>query len=90
MDNLEKAELFVNDNGLKLIRENFYKTLHDMGLEEVQILGKSFDPYLAEAIDTIEGKEDNIIIEVLRKGYKYKGKILRVAQVRVSKKNPKS
>lgn len=86
LDNLEKAELFVKDSGLKMVKDNFYKSLKDLGLEEVELTGKVFDPYTAEAIDIVEGKEDNKIVEVLRKGYSYKGNILRVAQVKVSKK----
>ncbi len=86
LDNLDQAETFVKDNGLKLIKENFFKTLHELGLEEIQVLSKEFDPYNAEAIDMVEGKEDNKVVEVLRKGYKFKDKVLRVAQVKVSKK----
>ncbi|OGK11821.1 nucleotide exchange factor GrpE [Candidatus Roizmanbacteria bacterium RIFCSPLOWO2_01_FULL_37_12] len=86
LDNLDKAQAFVKDNGLKMIKDNFFKALQEIGLEEIQVLGKPFDPYTAEAIDIVEGKDDNIIVEVLRKGYKYKGQILRVAQAKVSKK----
>ena len=86
LDNLEKAEMFVKDSGLKMIRDNFYKTLQELGLEEVKILGSVFDPYIAEAIDTVEGKDDNKVVDILRKGYKFKDKLLRVAQVKVTKK----
>lgn len=90
LDDLEKAEAFVKDKGLKLIKDRFCETLREVGIEETQILGKLFDPHIAEAIEVVDGKEDNIIKEVLRKGYIYKGKVLRVAQVKVTKQNPKS
>ncbi|MCX7956010.1 MAG: nucleotide exchange factor GrpE [Patescibacteria group bacterium] len=86
LDNLEKAEVFLKDQGLKIIKDDLIKLLKEEGLEELDLLGKEFDPNFAEAIDVCEGERDNIIIDVLRKGYKFKNKILRVAQVKVSKK----
>lgn len=88
LDNLEKAEVFVKDPGLKIVRDKFSQILRDEGLEEMQVLGKEFDLHLAEAIEVVEGKEDNkVVVDVLRKGYRYNGKVLRVAQVRVTKKS---
>ena len=52
----------------------------------MDLLKKDFDPNLAEAIDIVPGKDNNKIVEVLRKGYKFEDKIIRVAQVKVSKK----
>ena len=86
LDNLEKAEGFVRDPGLKISKDHFMQILNEAGLEEIDLLGKEFDPNFAEAIDIIPGKEDNKVVEVLRKGYKFEDKIIRVAQVKVSKK----
>ncbi len=86
LDNLEKAEVFVRDPGLKISKDHFMQILNEAGLEEIDLLGKEFDPNFAEAIDIIPGKEDNKVVEVLRKGYKFEDKIIRVAQVKVSKK----
>jgi molecular chaperone GrpE len=85
LDNLEKAEVFVRDPGLKISKDHFMQILKETGLEEMDLLGKDFDPNFAEAIDIIPGKENNKIMEVLRKGYKFEDKIIRVAQVKVSK-----
>jgi molecular chaperone GrpE len=94
LDSLDKAEVFVKDQGLKLVKDHFHKTLTDCGLEQIEVLNKEYDPYLAEVIDMVEGEKDNIVVEVLRRGYKFHDKVLRVAQVKVSKKsevrNPKS
>ena len=87
LDDLEKAQTFVKDEGLKLIRDKFINIIKEEGVEEMQLAGKQFDPHLSEAIEVAEGDKDNLIKEVLRKGYSYNGKILRVAQVRVSKKS---
>ncbi len=86
LDELEKAEIFIKDQGLKMVKDKFYKMLSETGLEEVEVLGKEFDPHLAEAIEVVEGGRENIVVEVLRKGYKYNGKLLRPAQVKVEKK----
>ncbi len=85
LDNLEKAEVFVRDSGLKISKDHFMQILKEAGLEEIDLLGKDFDPNFAEAIDIIPGKEDNKVVKVLRKGYKFEDKIIRVAQVKVSK-----
>jgi len=86
LDNLEKAEVFVKDTGLKISKDHFLQILKETGMEEIDVLNKDFDPVSAEAIDIVPGKEDNKVIEVLRKGYKFEDKIIRVAQVKVSKK----
>lgn len=86
LDNLDKATIFMKDNGLKMIRDQFYQALKHIGLEEIDVLRKEFDPHTAEAIDVVFGEKDNIVVEVFRKGYNYQGNILRPAQVKVEKK----
>ena len=86
LDNLEKAEVFVKDPGLKISKDHFLQILKEAGLEEINVLSKDFDPVSSEAIDIIPGKEENKVVEILRKGYKFEDKIIRVAQVKVSKK----
>jgi molecular chaperone GrpE len=85
LDNLEKAEVFVNDKGLKLIKDDLLRVLQEEGLEELDVMGKTFEPEFAEAVEIIEGDEDNKILEVLRKGYMFNGKVIQPAQVKVSK-----
>ena len=86
LDNLEKAEIFVKDQGLKLTKDQLEKFLKELGLEELNLINKEYDPYTAEVIEMVPGEKDNIVVEVLKKGYKLNDKILRVAQVKVSKK----
>ncbi|MCS6956809.1 MAG: nucleotide exchange factor GrpE [Patescibacteria group bacterium] len=86
LDNLEKAEIFVKDQGLKLVKDQLINVLKELGLSEIDILGKEFDPNFAEAVDIVKGEKDNIVVEIVRKGYILGNKILRVAQVKVSKK----
>jgi molecular chaperone GrpE (heat shock protein) len=59
----------------------------------LDVLNKEFDPTEAEAVEIVPGEKDNIVTEVIRKGYKFAGKVLRVALVKVSKtqmSNPKT
>lgn len=86
LDDLERAELFVKDPNLIHVKETFAKMLKSEGLEEIEVLGKSYSPYTAEVVDMKEGKEDGRVLAVLRKGYTYNGQLLRVAQVTVEKK----
>lgn len=86
LDNLDQAEIFIKDKGLEMIRKQYYQGLEEMGIKEIPVLGKEFDPHIAEAIEMVDGEKDNIMVEVLRKGYQYHDKVLRPAQVRVSKK----
>jgi len=90
LDSLDKAEMFIKDEGLKIVKVQFHKTLSEAGLEEIDVLNKEYDPYTAEVVDMVEGEKENIVVEVLRKGYKFHGNILRVAQVKVSKKPVKN
>lgn len=86
LDSLGKAEIFIKDQGLQMIRNSFFQLLTEEGLKEIELLGKPFDPYTAEAVELVEGEKENEVVEVLQKAYEYNGKILRVGQVKVSKK----
>ncbi|NTU72912.1 nucleotide exchange factor GrpE [Candidatus Roizmanbacteria bacterium] len=86
LDNLEKAEVFVKDPGLQMVKDQYIKLLRELGLEEIDLLNKEYDPYVAEAVEIIPGEKENIIVKVLEKGYKLNDKILRAAKVTVSKK----
>lgn len=86
LDMLEQAEIFVKDAGLAMVKNMFVKTLKEMGLTEVELLGKPFDPHVAEAVETVEGERDNEVVEVVKKAYALNDKIIRIGQVKVSKK----
>lgn len=86
LDTLEKAEVFVKDEGLKLAKSQLEAILKEMGLEEVEVLNREFDPHFCEAVEIVTGDKDNQVVEVLQKGYKLEERILRPAQVKVSKK----
>lgn len=74
--------------GIELTRNEFLKVLKNYGVIPVEAIGKPFDPAFHEAISHIESKdyEDNTIITVARRGFLIHGRLLRPAQVVISKK----
>jgi len=73
-------------HGVEMLHKKFIHVLEKEGLSEMKALGESFDPYRHEAVRTVEGNEDGKITEVMKKGYLFKGNVLRHAMVVVSKK----
>lgn len=69
--------------GVKMANLQLGQVLQNAGLEEIETDGQ-FDPALHEAVDTKEG-EDGKILEVVEKGYKLNGKILKPSRVIVGK-----
>ncbi len=73
--------------GVLGIKGQFEALLKNYGLEEIDALGKSFDPALHEAVAEEESdKDDGVVIEELQKGYLLKGKVIRPSKVKVAKK----
>jgi len=74
--------------GVSMTFQQMMDILAREGLEEIGALGERFDPHLHEAVETrvVEGFEEGIVLEELRKGYCYRGQLLRPALVRVSVK----
>lgn len=85
IDALETAQKHLNDAGLKLVLDEIKKVFENEGIVEINTTGQ-FDENLHEAIDTVEGKNKNMIAEVLQKGYKFtSGEVIRHAKVKVYK-----
>jgi molecular chaperone GrpE len=54
------------------------------GLERIDAVGVSFNPTIHDAVAHIEGDGgEQVIDDVLRAGYQWKGSVLRPAMVRV-------
>jgi molecular chaperone GrpE len=74
--------------GIDKIIKAFNTILASFGIEELPVkAGDAFDESTAEAILTVpaaEGEEQNIIKQVLKKGYKQGDKVIRFAQVAVT------
>ena len=93
-ENFERALLHARKSpdregllkGVELIHTQFGGILAELGLEEVTGPGETYDPELAEAVavtEVSEREKDNLILEVVRKGYRLDGKLVRPARVRV-------
>ena len=74
--------------GITMIYQQLKKTLVDAGLEEVDALGKPFDPNLHEAVSQQETNDmaEDQVVQQLRKGYKLRDRLVRPATVIVSKR----
>ncbi len=74
-------------DGIKLLQKNVLKVFQDAGLQLMQTVAQEFDPMLHDALlhVAVEGQEPNRVVEEHRKGYLYKDRVLRHAQVVVSK-----
>ncbi len=74
-------------SGFKMIYGNLNSTLQGYEIVAMDVLNKPFDPNTMEAVlvEEVEGVEPNIVIDVMQKGYIYKGKVIRHAMVKVSK-----
>ncbi|HUW24504.1 MAG TPA: nucleotide exchange factor GrpE [Patescibacteria group bacterium] len=87
LDHLERAQGHLQDEGLAMAIKEFKRVLAEEGLMEIEVLGKQFDPQEMEAVETVEGEEENEAVEVVSKGYRLKNKVIRVAKVKVSKRH---
>ena len=85
LGHLEKAASVLKDKGLDLVVTEFKRVLEEEGVEEIKALGEQFNPQLMEAIETVEGEEENRVAEEVYKGYLLKGKLLLPAKVKVFK-----
>jgi molecular chaperone GrpE len=86
LDDIEKAEIFIKDEGLKIIKNKFINLLKSENVKELDLKDSRFDPNLAEAVEIVNGDEDDKIVEVIKKGYMHGDKLLRAALVKVIKK----
>lgn len=84
VDDLEAAERHLKDPGLTLAVAKLKTILADEGVGEMDLAGKPFDPKLAECLELIPGKKDQVI-KVAQKGYLLNDKVLRPARVKVGK-----
>lgn len=86
LEQSENEELNKFLEGFKMIYANLLTTLKSVGVEEIEALGKPFDPNKMEAVltESIVEEETNVVLDVLQKGYIYKDKVLRPAMVKVN------
>lgn len=74
-------------DGVVMICRQLEEVLKKQGLEEVAAEGEPFNPHLHEAIQVEETDRcpEDTVVEVIRKGYLFRGRLLRPAEVKVSR-----
>jgi molecular chaperone GrpE len=66
--------------GVRLIERKLRGTLEALGLSPIEAVGQPFDPNLHEA--AMQGKgEEGIVVGELRKGYKFRDRVIRPTKV---------
>ena len=91
IDNLEKAVSIETEDqaykeGIELVLKQFKDVLLANGVEEIESVGKPFDPSLHEAVASVIDPNlgAKIIKEEYRKGYKIGSKVIRHSMVSVA------
>ena len=91
LDNLENAAKVETQDeeykkGVELVLKQLKDVLKSKGVEEIETVGKTFDPELHEAVSSIQ--DDNLgvqeIAQEYRKGYKIGSRVIRHSMVVVA------
>lgn len=74
--------------GIVMISSQLKSALAQSGLEEIDAAGKAFDPNFHEALSQEQTEEapEGTVIRQIRKGYKFRNRLIRPAGVVVAKK----
>lgn len=72
--------------GVEMIYNQFVDVIKKLGVEEIDALGKEFDPNLHNAVTQVEDENfgENTVSQVYQKGYKLGDKVIRCAMVVVA------
>lgn len=95
VDNFERALSHVQEEekdspfvkGIEGIYKQIQKMFADCNIQEIEALGKKFDPALHNAVMTEEegDAEEDTITQDFQKGYTYRGNVVRHSMVKVKK-----
>lgn len=91
LDNIDRAGMAPKDTpdyikGIEMIVKQFEGIAENLGVTEIAKAGDEFNPELHEAVMHIEDETlgENVIAEVLQKGYKIGDTVIRAAMVKVA------
>lgn len=74
--------------GLEITVKQISELLEREGLEEIKATGEPFDPFRHEIIVKEKAKDEehpeNTVIDVMRKGYLFRGRVIRPAMVKIA------
>lgn len=79
----EKSMIFM---GMSMVQRQIADFLRDVGVTEVEALGKAFDPNLHDAVSTEASADhaEGTVLRVTRRGFKLKDRLLRPTSVIVA------
>ncbi len=94
VDNFERGLATVSEeekekpfaDGMDKVYKQLTKMLEDAGVKEIEAEGKEFDPQYHNAVMHVDDESlgENIVAEVLQKGYTYKDSVVRHSMVKVA------
>jgi molecular chaperone GrpE len=86
-DELGLAVANSGEKGVEMVYNKLLKLLEQEGIKPIESVGKLFDPFQHEALVEVETEDhpSGHIVEEIRRGYKYKDKVLRACMVKVSR-----
>ena len=90
VDNLERALASAEEGeqhlaeGVRLVHSELIAVLERNGVQQFDPSGDKFDPAEHEALSVREGDESGVVLDVVEKGYRSNGSVLRPARVVVS------
>jgi molecular chaperone GrpE len=90
VDNLERALVSAEEGeqhlaeGVRLVHSELIAVLERIGVQQFDPAGDRFDPAEHEALSVREGEEPGVVLDVVEKGYRANGTVLRPARVVVS------
>ena len=75
--------------GVELVGRNLSSVLESFGVTRIEALDTPFDPAEHESVsyEVSDAREEGIVLSIIREGYKLNGRVLRPAQVAVSKRS---
>ena len=92
LDNFELALANLDDDtsekvrkGVELVYADLVSVLERNGLERIEAEGTPFDPQEHEAVMQDDGAGEPVVGQVLRTGWKLKGRVLRPSMVKVTR-----
>jgi len=99
LDNMDRALAILEQEappewcrGMDLVHQAFVEALARAGAEPIEAQGSPFDPQFHDAVTLCrdESLPDGAVADVLLRGYKFRGRVLRPAKVRVNRLDDRS
>lgn len=94
IDNFERALQMEADNeqakailqGMEMVYRSLLEALKNEGAEQIEAVGKEFDPHVHQAVMQVEveGFDSNHVVEEFQKGYILKDRVIRPSMVKVN------